>query len=98
MKSITSLTGGLEVYCVDDITFVSALGIHSDQNFGGKDPRRGIAIKATANLNTLAHEIGHEREKRDIRYEHAGDTVNKSLSSTSNWSGGEDTGYHPPPD
>jgi hypothetical protein len=94
--SYASETGGLEVYCVGEITFVSAFGIHSDQNFGGKDPRRGIAIKAAANLNTLAHEIGHACGLRDIRYPFVGDSVSVDFSGTSNWSGGEDTGYHPP--
>ena len=94
MCSYANGTGGLELYCVKSIE--GASGQHSDMNFIYGDKRRGMAVGANANLNTLAHEIGHACGLRDIRYAHASDAVSEYLSKAPNWSGGEGTGYHPP--
>ena len=96
MCSYTNLTGGLELYCVDNITYMSAAGIHSDMNLAYGDPRRGLAVESGAPLSTLAHEIGHACGMRDIRYDRANDAVSEARSGSSNWSGGEGTGYHDP--
>ncbi|NLL82662.1 MAG: hypothetical protein GX230_00270, partial [Lentisphaerae bacterium] len=87
-------TGGLELYCVSYIR--GAYGKHSDMNLKYGDKRRGLAVGANANINTLAHEIGHACGLLDIRYAHDGDAVSEDLSGMSNWSGGGGTGYHPP--
>jgi hypothetical protein len=57
MTSHANLTGGLELYCVGIITWAN--GIHSDRRLAYGNPRRGMAVKAEAALETLAHEIGH---------------------------------------
>jgi len=96
MCSYTNLTGGLELYCVDNITYMSAAGIHSDMNLAYGDPRRGLAVESGAPLSTLAHEIGHACGMSDIRYDRANDAVSEARSGSSNWSGGEGTGHHDP--
>jgi hypothetical protein len=95
MCSYTNYTGGLELYCVGIITWVN--GIHSDLRLAYDDPRRGMAVKAEAALETLAHEIGHVAGLSDMYEYDAGDgPVSEDKTRSDNWSGGAGTGYHAP--
>lgn len=67
-----------------------------DLNLFHRDPRRGMAVAADAHINTLAHEIGHACNLRDIMDRPVGVAVSESLSGVQNWSGGEGAGYHEP--
>jgi hypothetical protein len=95
MTSYTNLTGGIELYCVSDIT--GANGMHSDLRLSYGDSRRGLAVKAEATPQTLAHEIGHTCGLFDMYDYDPGDgLVSEDKTYPQNWSGGTDTGYHPP--
>jgi hypothetical protein len=91
MTSYASGTGGLELYCVGHMPDT---GRHSGRNVG--EIQRGMAVRADANLNTLAHEIGHACNLNDIVDLPAGTAVSETLSGALNWSGGEGTGYYDP--
>ena len=80
-------TGGLELYCVD---YMSSPGRHVGAPFCG------MAVRGDANLNTLAHEIGHACGLGDIVDSPAGTAVSEALSGALNWSGGEGAGYYDP--
>ena len=58
MCSYASGTGGLELYCVD---YMSSPGRHVGAPFCG------MAVRGDANLNTLAHEIGHWKKKHILK-------------------------------
>ncbi len=87
MCSYASGTGGLELYCVD---YMSSPGRHVGAPFCG------MAVRGDANLNTLAHEIGHACGLGDIVDSPAGTAVSEALSGALNWSGGEGAGYYDP--
>ena len=58
----------------------------------------GMAVRANAKLNTLAHEIGHACGLEDlyIAYYPCGGLVSEDKVTPLNWSGGEGTGYYAP--
>ena len=58
----------------------------------------GMAVRANAKLNTLAHEIGHACGLEDlyIAYYPCGGLVSEDKVTPLNWSGGEGTGYYSP--
>jgi hypothetical protein len=94
MASYTNLTGGLELYCVGNMY---ANGLHSGLNLAYGDPRRGLAVKADATLQTLAHEIGHSTGLFDMyEYDPGDGLVSEDKTNPQNWSGGTNTGYHTP--
>lgn len=94
MTSYTNMTGGLELYCVGNMY---ANGLHSGLNLAYGDPRRGLAVKADATLQTLAHEIGHATGLFDMYDYDAGEgLVSEDKTLSLNWSGGMDTGHHSP--
>jgi hypothetical protein len=84
MCAYANNTGGLELYCVESMSWE---GLHG---------QGGMAVQADANLNTLAHEIGHACNLHDIVDSPAGTAVSETLSGALNWSGGEGTGYYDP--
>ena len=95
MCSYTNYTGGLELYCVGIITWAN--GIHSDRRLAYGDPRRGMAVKAEATLETLAHEIGHATGLSDMyKYDPGDGLVSEDKTRMLNWSGGTGTGHHAP--
>lgn len=85
-----SNTGGVECYFVND--FVKAENTPSYIN--GLADLKGIAIAKTGSYITLAHEIGHACDTRDIYTEYGGDGLNLRTEKISydkcceDWNGG----------
>ena len=97
MCSYAGNTGGLELYCVDSIDNGFANGKHSDMRLLANDPRRGMAVSASAPPTTFAHELGHACGLGDLYDFSPGDgLVSEDKVQPLNWSGGEGTGYYAP--
>ena len=95
MTSHANAFEGLELYCVDSIA--AGAGLHSDPTLMPIDPRCGMAVKAGAELGTMAHELGHACGLKDLyKYTPGGGLVSEDKARPLNWSGGEGTGYHTP--
>ncbi|MFA5203678.1 MAG: hypothetical protein WC708_04655 [Lentisphaeria bacterium] len=87
-------TGGLEIYCIDDL--IGANGA----NYSPGTTEAGLTIDDDANSRTLAHELGHACGLADIYLSKDGtslpDDLVKETWLPDDWSGGSATGYYSP--
>ena len=85
-----SNTGGVECYFVNDFVKVE----NTPSYINGLADLKGIAIAKTGSYTTLAHEIGHVCDTRDIYTEYGGEGLNLTTEKISfdkccdDWNGG----------
>ncbi len=97
-KMISNKTGDecIKVHFINNFDLdrdISGICVQKGINQNGK-MWAYIAIESAARPNTLAHELGHVGNLRDIKYNNTSSYTSEDLQGDYNWTGGDNLGYN----